>query len=389
MTQTTEAQERWNSFVMPTYGTPKVVLDHGIGARVWDVDGKEYIDFVAGIAVNLLGHAHPVLIDAVTKQLSTLGHTSNLAAHEPGLQLAQKLVDLVGGNAKVFFTNSGTEANEAAIKLSRLTGKTHIVALRNSFHGRTIGSLTMTGQPKKYEPFLPLMPDVSFVDANDVEGLRVAITDKTAALWLEPIQGEGGVLPLTQEFMTVARELCTEHEALLVLDEVQTGIARTGSWFAYQQFNVTPDVLLLAKGLGAGIPIGACIGFGKYADLMTAGLHGTTFGGNAVSCAAGNAVLKEVEDSNLIKRALEIETALKVLEELPAVQQVRGMGAMLGVVLAAEMAADVETRARELGLLVNACNSQVLRIVPPLVVTDDDLAEAISILQQAISESVA
>ena len=386
MTHTTHAQDRWNSFVMPTYGTPKVVLDRGVGARVWDVDGKEYIDFVAGIAVNLLGHAHPVLIDAVTKQLSTLGHTSNLAAHEPGLQLAQKLVELAGGDAKVFFTNSGTEANEAAIKLSRLTGKTHIVSLRNSFHGRTVGSLTMTGQPKKYEPFLPLMPDVSFVDANDVEGLRAAITDKTAALWLEPIQGEGGVLPLTQEFMTVARELCTQHEALLVLDEVQTGIARTGSWFAFQQFDVVPDVLLLAKGLGAGIPIGACIGFGKYADLMTAGLHGTTFGGNAVSCAAGNAVLKEVEDSNLIKRALEIETAVKALEDLPAVDQVRGMGAMLGVVLTSEIAADVETRARELGLLVNACNASVLRLVPPLVVTDDDLTRAINILREAIGE---
>ena len=386
MTHTSQAQDRWNAYVMPTYGTPKVVLDHGVGARVWDVDGKEYIDFVAGIAVNLLGHAHPVLIDAVTKQLTTLGHTSNLAAHEPGLQLAQKLVELVGGNAKVFFTNSGTEANEAAIKLSRLTGKTHIVALRNSFHGRTIGSLTMTGQPKKYEPFLPLMPDVSFVDANDVDGLRDAITDKTAALWLEPIQGEGGVLPLTQEFMTTARELCTQHEAMLVLDEVQTGIARTGSWFAYQQFNVMPDVLLLAKGLGAGIPIGACIGFGKFADLMTAGLHGTTFGGNAVSCAAGNAVLQEVEDSNLIKRALEIETAIKILEELPGVEQVRGMGAMLGIVLTSEVANDVESRARELGLLVNACNSSVLRLVPPLVVTDDDLAGAIDILTQAISE---
>ncbi len=386
MTQTSNAQERWNSYVMPTYGTPKVVLERGVGARVWDVDGKEYIDFVAGIAVNLLGHAHPVLIDAVTQQLSTLGHTSNLAAHEPGLQLAQKLVELVGGDAKVFFTNSGTEANEAAIKLSRLTGKTHIVSLRNSFHGRTVGSLTMTGQPKKYEPFLPLMPDVTFVDANDVEGLRAAITDKTAALWLEPIQGEGGVLPLTQEFMSAARDLCTQHDALLVLDEVQTGIARTGSWFAFQQFNVVPDVLLLAKGLGAGIPIGACIGFGKYADMMTAGLHGTTFGGNAVSCAAGNAVLKEVEDSNLIKRALEIETAVKSLEELPAVEQVRGMGAMLGVVLTSEIAGDVETRARELGLLVNACNASVLRLVPPLVVTDDDLVQAVDILRQAISE---
>ena len=386
MTQTSNAQDRWNSYVMPTYGTPKVVLERGVGVRVWDVDGKEYIDFVAGIAVNLLGHAHPVLIDAVTQQLSTLGHTSNLAAHEPGLQLAQTLVELVGGDAKVFFTNSGTEANEAAIKLSRLTGKTHIVSLRNSFHGRTVGSLTMTGQPKKYEPFLPLMPDVSFVDANDVEGLRAAITDKTAALWLEPIQGEGGVLPLTQEFMSAARDLCTQHDALLVLDEVQTGIARTGSWFAFQQFNVVPDVLLLAKGLGAGIPIGACIGFGKYADMMTAGLHGTTFGGNAVSCAAGNAVLKEVEDSNLIKRALEIETAVKSLEELPAVEQVRGMGAMLGVVLTSEIAGDVETRARELGLLVNACNASVLRLVPPLVVTDDDLVQAVDILRQAISE---
>lgn len=371
----------------PNYGTPKVALARGNGAHVWDLDGKEYLDFIAGIAVNILGHANPAIIDAVTKQMGTLGHTANIAIHEPGLKLARKLVDLVGGDAKVFFCNSGAEVNESAIKLSRFSGKTEIIALKMSFHGRTSGGTAMTGQPKKFEPFLPLLPDVKFVEANNIEELKAAITDKTAALWIEPVQGEGGVLPMTQEFMTAARELCTQHDAMLVLDEVQTGIARTGQMFAYENYGIKPDVLLLAKGLGGGFPIGACIAFGKYQDWMAAGLHGSTFGGNAPACAAALAVLNEVEEQNLIKRALEIGQAFRELEGTPHVKLVRGLGAMIGVVLDKEIGVEVEAEARANGLLINNINPTVLRIVPPLIVSDEDVAEAIRILKEAIGKA--
>lgn len=387
MSNVAHAQEQWNELFWNNYGTPKVALARGAGAHVWDLDGKEYLDFVAGIAVNILGHANPALINAVTTQMGILGHTSNLAMHEPGLQLAHKLVDLVGGDAKVFLCNSGAEVNEAAIKLSRLTGKSQIVALKMSFHGRTSGGTAMTGQPKKFEPFLPLLPDVEFVEANNVEELKATITDKTAALWIEPVQGEGGVLPMTQEFMTAARELCTQHNAMLVLDEVQTGIARTGNMFAYEHYGIKPDVLLLAKGLGGGFPIGACISFGKYKDMMGQGLHGSTFGGNAPACAAALAVLKEIDDQNLIKRAWEIGQAFQALEDAPHVKQVRGLGAMIGVVLDKEIGGDVETKCREHGLLINSINPMVLRIVPPLIVTDDDVEQAIGIIRQALGDA--
>jgi acetylornithine aminotransferase len=375
--------------MMPNYGTPNLVLDHGKGATVWDVDGKKYIDFLAGIAVNILGHAHPALTEAVTKQMSTLGHTSNFAAHKPGLELAEKLIEISGRPGKVFFCNSGTEANEAAIKLSRLTGKSHIVSLQGSFHGRTMGSLTLTGQPKKYKPFAPLMPDVSFIAPNDVSDLESGINDKTAALWIEPIMGEGGVMPLTSEYLNAARSVTAKHNAMFVVDEVQTGIARTGSWFAYQNVGVDPDVLLLAKGLGGGFPIGAMIAFGEYQDLMTQGMHGTTYGGNAVACAAALAVLETVEREDLMSRAKYIEAEFVAHISLaPGVDHVRGAGAMLGVVLTHENAAAVEAKARELGLIINAPSPNVLRIVPPLVITDSELQAGIELLTQALGEVV-
>jgi acetylornithine aminotransferase len=387
MSETTQGQDRWNASLMPNYGTPNLVLDHGKGATVWDVDGKKYIDFLAGIAVNILGHAHPALIEAVTKQMSTLGHTSNFAAHKPGLDLAEKLIEISGRPGKVFFCNSGTEANEAAIKLSRLTGKSHIVSLNGSFHGRTMGAIALTGQPKKYKPFQPLMPDVSFIAPNDVSDLEPGINSKTAALWLEPIMGEGGVMPLTSDYMNAARAVTTKHKAMFVVDEVQTGIARTGSWFAYQNVGVDPDVLLLAKGLGGGFPIGAMIAYGEYQDLMTQGLHGTTYGGNAVACAAALAVLETVEREDLMARAKFIESEfVSRISTSPGVEQVRGAGAMLGVVLTHENAAAVEAKSRELGLIINAPLPNVLRIVPPLVITDAELHAGIELLTQALGE---
>ena len=387
MTKTSQGQNRWDASFMPNYGTPNLMLDHGKGATVWDVDGKKYIDFLAGIAVNILGHAHPALTEAVTKQMSTLGHTSNFAMHEPGLVLAERLLELTGRRGKVFLCNSGTEANEAAIKLSRLIDRTHLVSLHGSFHGRTAGALALTGQPKKYKPFLPLLPDVSFIAPNDVSELTAEITDKTAALWLEPILGEGGVLPLTSEYLIAARKVTAEHNAMLVIDEVQTGIARTGSWFAYQNTGIDPDVLLLAKGLGGGFPIGAIIAFGDYQDLMTKGLHGTTYGGNAVACAAALAVLDTVEREGLMPRAKHIEAEFNShIITAPGVDQVRGAGAMIGVVLKHENAAEVETRARELGLIINAPSPNVLRIVPPLVITDAELHEGLQLLTQALGE---
>lgn len=387
LNNTSQSQDRWNASLMPNYGTPNLVLDHGKGATVWDVDGKKYIDFLAGIAVNILGHAHPALIEAVTKQMSTLGHTSNFAAHKPGLDLAEKLIDISGRPGKVFFCNSGTEANEAAIKLSRLTGKSHIVSLHGSFHGRTTGAIALTGQPKKYKPFLPLMPEVSFISPNEIAELEPTINDKTAALWVEPILGEGGVLPLTSEYLKAAQAVTAKHHAMFVVDEVQTGIARTGSWFAFQNDALDPDVLLIAKGLGGGFPIGAMVAFGEYQDLMTQGLHGTTYGGNAVACAAGLAVLETVERENLLSRAKLIEAEfVSHISNAPGVEQVRGVGAMLGVVLNHENAAAVEAKSRELGLIINAPLPNVLRIVPPLVITDAELRDGIQLLTQALGD---
>lgn len=388
ISKTAQGQARWNTAMMPNYGTPNLMLDHGLGATVWDVDGKKYIDFLAGIAVNILGHAHPALIESVTKQMSTLGHTSNFAAHKPGLDLAEKIIDITGRPGKVFFCNSGTEANEAAIKLSRLTGKSHIVSLHGSFHGRTMGAISLTGQPKKYKPFEPLVPDISFITANHIPDLNTGINEKTAALWVEPIMGEGGVMPLTSEYMNAARAVTAQNNAMFVVDEVQTGIARTGSWFAFQNVGVEPDVLLLAKGLGGGFPIGAMVAFGEYQDLLTPGLHGTTYGGNAVACAAALSVLDTVEREGLIDRAKYIEAEFSsVLAGAPGVEQVRGAGAMLGVVLNHENAAGVEAKARELGVIINAPLPNVLRIVPPLVITDAELAEGLQLLGQALAES--
>lgn len=388
MTLTSDGQKRYEKSIMPNYGTPQVVLAKGQGATVWDVDGKEYVDFLAGIAVNIVGHAHPYLVEAVTKQLSTLGHVSNFATTEPSIRLAERILEATGRDGKVFFCNSGTEANETGIKVARKTGRTGLVALEGSFHGRTMGSLSLTGQPKKQDPFRPLLPDAIIIPANDVETLNKTITKDISALWFEPISGEGGVLPLTHEFLTASEKVCKETGALLVVDEVQTGIARTGTMFAYQQSGIEPDVLLLAKGLGGGIPIGACVAFGEYADLLDKGSHGATFGGNPVSCAAGNAILDLIEKEDLLTRAKHVGEVLQTrLGALDAVKEVRGSGAMQGVVFHEDIAAAVEARGRELGVITNFPLPNVMRLVPPVSISDKELNTGIDRLSQAIVDS--
>lgn len=374
--------ERWQHALMDNYGTPAITLVRGSGARVWDADGREYIDLLAGIAVNALGHADPRLVSAVADQMATLGHTSNLQATEPAVRLAERLLELVQDpSARVFFCNSGAEANEAAFKLARLTGRTGMVVARGSFHGRTMGALSLTAQPAKQDPFRPLPGDVTVVPYGDADALASAVTESTAAIVLEPIQGEGGVIVPPAGYLQRAREIADEHGALLILDEVQTGIGRTGTWFAYQAEDVRPDAMTLAKGLGGGLPIGAVVGFGRAAGMFTPGSHGSTFGGNPVSCAAALAVLQTVEDDGLLERARalhDVLTAGLVDRGHGLVSHVRGRGLLLAAVLHTPPAADVERACRDHGLLVNAVASDAIRLAPPLVLTDDDVREALA-----------
>lgn len=364
---------RWDAALMDNYGTPKLALIRGDGARVWDADGKEYVDLLAGIAVNALGHAHPAVVAAVSAQIATLGHVSNFAITEPAVRLAERLLELSGRPGRVFFCNSGAEANEAAFKLSRRTGRTHVVAAEGAFHGRTMGALALTGQPAKTDPFRPLPGEVTHVPYGDAAALVAAVTDKTAMLVLEPVLGEGGVVPAPPGYLTLAREVCTRHGALLCLDEVQTGVGRTGTMFAHQGEAVAADVLTLAKGLGGGLPIGACLAFGSAADLLGPGSHGTTFGGNPVCAAAALAVLDVVVGEDLPGRAkalgARIAGAVEALRH-PLVARVRGAGLLLGIVLCQDAAAALEGHLRDAGYLSNAVHPRVLRLAPPLVLTD-------------------
>jgi acetylornithine/N-succinyldiaminopimelate aminotransferase len=385
-------QQRWEAVMMNNYGTPPIALASGDGAVVTDVDGKSYIDLLGGIAVNILGHRHPAVIDAVTRQLNTLGHTSNLYATEPGIALAEALVGLLGVEARVFFCNSGTEANEVAFKMTRLTGRTKLVAAHGAFHGRTMGSLALTGQPSKQEPFAPLPGDVTFVPYGDTDALTAAVDDHTAAVFLEPIMGEGGVVVPPTGYLAAAREITAKHRVLLVLDEVQTGMGRTGAFFAHQHDGIVPDIVTLAKGLGGGLPIGACIAVGDTADLLTPGLHGSTFGGNPVCTAAALAVLKVLADEDLTARAgmlgKRLSTSIESLGH-PLIDHVRGRGLLCGVVLSSEVAKPAEAAAREAGFLVNAAAPDVIRLAPPLVITEgqiDDFLKALpGVLDKAVS----
>jgi acetylornithine/N-succinyldiaminopimelate aminotransferase len=384
--------ERWSGVMMNNYGTPPLVLASGDGAVVTDVDGKSYVDLLGGIAVNVLGHRHPAVIDAVTTQMNTLGHTSNLYATEPGIALAEALVGLLGADARVFFSNSGTEANEVAFKISRLTGRTKLVAAQGAFHGRTMGSLALTGQPAKQAPFAPLPGDVVHIPYGDTEALAAAVDDTTAAVFLEPIMGEGGVVVPPAGYLVAAREITSKHGALLVLDEVQTGIGRTGAFFAHQHDGVTPDIVTLAKGLGGGLPIGACLAVGKAAELLTPGMHGSTFGGNPVCTAAALAVLKVLADDDLIGRADVLgKTLSHGIEALghPLVDHVRGRGLLQGVVLTAESAKVVETAARDAGFLINAAAPDVIRLAPPLVITEGQIDSFLNALPGVLDKGAA
>lgn len=392
MTHTDDIKQRWEAVMMNNYGTPPIALASGDGAVVTDVDGKTYLDLLGGIAVNVLGHRHPAVIEAVTRQMSTLGHTSNLYATEPSLALAEELVNLLATDApaRAFFCNSGTEANEVAFKLSRLTGRTKLVAAQEAFHGRTMGSLALTGQPSKQAPFAPLPGDVTHVPYGDTEALAAAVDDATAAVFLEPIMGESGVVVPPEGYLAAARDITARHGALLVLDEVQTGMGRTGTFFAHQHDGITPDVVTLAKGLGGGLPIGACLAVGPAADLMTPGLHGSTFGGNPVCAAAALAVLRVLAEENLVRHAEVLGKSLRHgIEALahPLVDHVRGRGLLCGVVLTAPRAKDAEAAARRAGFLVNAAAPDVIRLAPPLILTETQVDGFVSALPAILDEA--
>ncbi|WP_322857950.1 acetylornithine transaminase [Mycobacterium shigaense] len=376
---------RWEAVMMNNYGTPALALASGEGAVVTDVDGRSYLDLLGGIAVNVLGHRHPAVIEAVTQQISTLGHTSNFYATEPSLALAEELVALLGadGQTRVFFCNSGTEANELALKLSRLTGRTKLVAAQEGFHGRTMGSLALTGQPSKQAPFEPLPGYVTHVPYGDTGALAAAVGDQTAAVFLEPIMGESGVVVPPAGYLAAAREITARHGALLVLDEVQTGIGRTGAFFAHQHDGITPDVVALAKGLGGGLPIGAVLAVGPAADLLTPGLHGSTFGGNPVCTAAALAVVRTLAAEDLVRRAELLGKSLRQgVEALghPLIDHLRGRGLLWGMVLTAPRAKDAEIAARDAGFLVNAPAPDVIRLAPPLVITDAQIDSFVTAL---------
>ncbi|GAA2772967.1 acetylornithine transaminase [Kitasatospora cinereorecta] len=372
----TQITQRWQHALMDNYGTPRIPLVRGEGSKVWDADGKEYLDLVAGIAVNALGTAHPAIVEAVTAQISTLGHVSNLFMAEPTIKLAEQLLELSGREGRVFFCNSGAEANEAAFKIGRLTGRSHVVSLQGSFHGRTMGALTLTAQSAKQDPFRPLLPDATHVPFGDIEALRAAVTTDTAAVFLEPIQGENGAIPLPDGYLRAAREITRATGTLLVLDEVQTGIGRTGHWFAHQAYEgVEPDIVTLAKGLGGGLPIGAVLAFGDTAELLHPGHHGTTFGGNPVVAAAGLAVLGTIREQGLLERVQKVGEQLRSgIEAIgdPLVDHVRGAGLLLGIVLTEPVAAEVQAAAQQAGFLVNAAVPDAIRLVPPLVLTEQE-----------------
>jgi acetylornithine aminotransferase len=377
---------------MNTFGPPKLVLAKGEAPYVWDAEGNRYLDLLGGIAVNALGHAHPALVSAVTQQLNTLGHVSNFFATEPQVALAERLLDLLGvgpGGGKVFFTNSGSEANEAAFKLSRRTGRTHVVAIEGGFHGRTMGSLALTSKEAYREPFAPLPGEVTFVPYGDADALAAAVTDETAAVVIEPIQGEAGVVIPPEGYLARARKITSARGTLLWFDEVQTGMGRTGSWFAHTRSGVTPDVITLAKGLAGGIPIGACIAVGEHGVLLQPGNHGTTFGGNPVATAAALAVIETIEKDDLLGNASVVGERLRAGLADPRVTEVRGEGLLIGLDLSQDRAAEAVAAAQEHGFIVNMCAPNRIRLAPPLILTaeqaDEFLAAWPAILDDAFA----
>lgn len=385
-----DALNQWSEVFMNTYGTPQLQLVKGEGSIVTDADGKEYVDMLAGIAVNALGHGHPALVHAVSKQTATLGHISNFFGSDAALNAATELRKRFGDdNAKVFFCNSGGEANEAAFKLSRLTGRKKVLAAINGFHGRTMGALSLTGQPSKREPFAPLVAGVEFYRYGDIDHVRELVgqdPDGIAAIFLEPIQGETGVVPAPEGFLQAIRELCDEHGILMVVDEVQTGVGRTGTFFAHEAAGITPDIVTMAKGLAGGMPIGAVIANEKTAALFTPGAHGTTFGGNPIACSAANAVLEIVDDAFCAEVKAKGETVKAAVEKLAGVDYVRGRGLMLGVVLTEPVAKEAVRIGLKHGVILNAPTEKIIRLTPPLVISDEEIDRAVAALEATLSE---
>ena len=379
---------RWNSVMQSTYGTPSVELVRGSGIEVWDSSGKKYLDFLGGIATNLLGHNHPQVSAAISKQAKTLSHISNFYAHEPGLDLAEKLQAMVDDpSARGFFCNSGAEAIEAALKISRLTGKKKIVSAQGAFHGRTMGALSLTGQPAKRNPFKPLLKGIKHVPYGDTKALIRSVNSRTAMVILEPMMGEAGVVVPPSGYLAAARDVCNRYGALLVFDCVQTGMGRTGQWFGYEHENIKPDIITIAKGLGGGLPLGAVISVGKSASLFTPGSHGTTFGGNPISCAAANAVIDEIESKKMLAlNASKGALIRNLISPIRGVKEARGRGLLIGIVVENGKAKEIAARLLELGFLVNATNDDVVRIAPAFVVSQKQIMSFVRAFADACEE---
>ncbi len=403
-TATELLQRRFSSALMANYGIPPVAIVTGRGSRVWDADGREYLDLIAGIAVSCLGHAHPAVVEAVTRQVASVAHTSNLFLHEREIELAERLLGLLGADGRVFFTNSGTEANEAALKLVRRfhrarragradqtdrCGHRYVVAAEGGFHGRTMGALALTGKAQIREPFGPFGVDVRFVPYGDVAALTAAVSHECGAVFIEPALGEGGVVPAPDGYLRTARDACDEVGAVLVIDEIQSGIGRTGIWFAHQHDGIRPDVLTLAKGLGGGLPIGACVGLGRFGSVLAKGDHGSTFGGNPVACAAALSVLDVIEREGLLGHAArtgdKLRSGIAAISH-PLLAGVRGRGMWLAAVLTRPVAATVEAACREAGFLVNAVQPDAVRLAPPLILAADEADTFLSALPVVLDQ---
>ena len=388
MSTVNKAVTSWNDVMQGNYGAPTITLKSGKGLVVTDTSGKRYLDFLGGIATNVLGHAHPVIVRAVSKQIATLGHVSNFYSHPSGIALAAKLQELSGDkHARVFFCNSGAEANEAALKLSRKTGRSKVVATTGSFHGRTMGALSLTGQPSKRNPFKPLLKGVKHVSFGDISAMRKAVNGKTAMVIVEPIMGEAGVIVPPFGYLKQLRDLCSEHGVLLVFDCVQTGIGRTGTWFGYEEEKIRPDVITLAKGLGGGLPLGAMITLGSNSPQFAPGDHGTTFGGNPVAAAAGLAAVEYLEKNRVLVSVKSYEKRLKIkLGAIRGVVEVRGRGLLLGIALDGNYAKVLAAKLSERGILVNAANEETIRIAPALIVTKIQIDKFITVFKECIQE---
>ena len=381
-----ESAKLWESVLQSNYGTPSVQLAHGSGCEVWDIEGNRYLDFLGGIATNVLGHAHPAIIEAVSSQIRLLNHVSNFYSHPEVLKLAKRLQDMTGdSSARVFFCNSGAEANEAVLKLSRLTGKKKVIAFEGGFHGRTMGALSMTGQSDKRDKFQPLIKKIKFAKYNDIKSVARLISPKTAMVIIEPIQGERGVLPAKPGFLSDLRRLTSENGTLLAIDAVQTGMGRTGKWFGYEDENIRPDAITLAKGLGGGLPIGAMIAFGESGKLFQPGFHGSTFGGNPIAAASANATIDVIENENLLNRNFEKGEWLKrEITGLEGVREVRGSGLLLGVLFKESIAKEIYMRLLARRVLVNAPSEDVIRLAPAYLVSDEQIREFVATFKEVI-----